>query len=239
MADYDEGENEKEEEGVCEPNGVTRMRNRLLSFERCTISNRIFEVIIDRGSCENIISRSLVNTLKLPVEKYPEPYSIIWITNGEGIKVKERCRVPLSIGKYYKDEVMCDVVDMDACQLLFGRPWQFDLGTTHDGRRNVYQFSKDGRKITLLPWGFKHKTDPQRMANLLTITRSKSKLVADARAAKEIHILLVKEVLLTGAGESHGEVSSSVWELLREFQELVPDELPSELPPLRNIQHLN
>ncbi|GKA36425.1 putative nucleotidyltransferase, ribonuclease H [Tanacetum coccineum] len=45
----------------------------------------------------NIISRNLVHKLKLPVEKHSEPYSIVWITDGAGIRVTERCRVPLSI----------------------------------------------------------------------------------------------------------------------------------------------
>lgn len=31
------------------------------------------------------------------------------------------------IGKF-KDEVYRDIVDMDACQLLFGKPCQFDVG---------------------------------------------------------------------------------------------------------------
>ena len=33
----------------------------------------------------------------------------------------ERCNVSFSIGKY-NDEVYRDVVDMDACHILFGRP---------------------------------------------------------------------------------------------------------------------
>lgn len=139
--------------------------------------NRILELVIDSGSYKNNISRSLVNTLKLPIEKHPEPYNIVWITNGERIRVKERCRVPLTIGKYYKDEIICDIVDMDACQLLFGRPWHFDLGTNHDGRKNTYHFSKDGKKITLLPLGFKQKTEPQRAENFLSLTRSEADLI--------------------------------------------------------------
>ncbi|KHN01237.1 hypothetical protein glysoja_033278, partial [Glycine soja] len=34
------------------------------------------------------------------------------------------CRVPISIGKHYKEEVSCDVIDMDVCHILLGRPWQ-------------------------------------------------------------------------------------------------------------------
>ena len=33
----------------------------------------------------------------------------------------------------YEDEELCDVVPMEAMQLLLGRPWQFDRRATHDG----------------------------------------------------------------------------------------------------------
>ena len=45
-----------------------------------------------------------------------------WIKNVDPMEVTERCKVPLSIGKFYKDEIVCDVVNMDACHMLLGRP---------------------------------------------------------------------------------------------------------------------
>ena len=63
----------------------------------------------------------MVKMSKLPVEKNSNPYTIRWIKVAKKIEVKERCKVPFSIGKY-RDEVYCDVVDMDAFHLLFGRP---------------------------------------------------------------------------------------------------------------------
>ena len=41
---------------------------------------------------------------------------------GPVVQVLEVCKVLLSIGKYYKDEIICDVVDMDVCHILLGRP---------------------------------------------------------------------------------------------------------------------
>ena len=61
------------------------------------------------------------------------------------------------IGRY-QDEVYCDIVDMDACQLLFGRPWQFNLDAQHVGKENVHRLKKDGVKFTLLP--LKNGTHP-------------------------------------------------------------------------------
>ena len=54
-------------------------------------------------------------------------------------------------GKTYKDEIWCDIVPMDACHVLLGRPWLFDRGVMHDGHMNTYTFTKDHKKITLTP----------------------------------------------------------------------------------------
>ncbi|PKI60192.1 hypothetical protein CRG98_019380 [Punica granatum] len=103
-------------------------RNKLFQT-RCLIKSRTFIVIIDSGSQENIIGKAMVEKLKLPVEKPPNPYSISWIKAVGEIRVNERCKVPFSIGRY-RDEVYCDVVDMEACHLLFGHPWQSTWGMT-------------------------------------------------------------------------------------------------------------
>ena len=56
---------------------------------RCTINNKLFELIIDSDSFENIISREEVKLLKLSVEKHPNLYSIRWIMMTEKIEVKD------------------------------------------------------------------------------------------------------------------------------------------------------
>ena len=86
---------------------------------RYTINDKLFELIIDSGSFENIISREVVRELKLPIEKHPHPYMIGWIKAAEKIEVNECCKVPFSVGKY-RDEVYYDVVEIDAYHLLFG-----------------------------------------------------------------------------------------------------------------------
>lgn len=86
----------------------------------CTISGNICDLVINNGSTENIVSRVSVTYLKLLVEKHPEPYKIGWIRHVELFWVVERCKVPLSIGKFYQDQVVDDVVDMDVCQIVYG-----------------------------------------------------------------------------------------------------------------------
>jgi len=49
----------------------------------------------------------------------------------------------------YKDDVLCDVVPMEATHTLLRRPWQFDKKTLHDGLTNNISFTFHGQKITL------------------------------------------------------------------------------------------
>ncbi|GJR62348.1 retrovirus-related pol polyprotein from transposon TNT 1-94 [Tanacetum coccineum] len=111
----------------------------------------VVNVIIDGGSRENIISRDIISRLKLPPRKHPTPYKIGWIKAVAEVRVTEQCEVLISMGKY-KDMVLFDIVDMDACHVLLGRPWQFDLGVIHKGKENTYTFLKDGKKFTLCPF---------------------------------------------------------------------------------------
>ena len=88
----------------------------------CSVQGSLRDLIIDSGSQENIISKDVMKRLQLEMENHPNPYAIGWIKEVGGIRVHERCKMSFSSGKY-NDEVYYDVVDMDACHTLFGRPW--------------------------------------------------------------------------------------------------------------------
>ncbi|KAB5561275.1 hypothetical protein DKX38_006232 [Salix brachista] len=118
---------------------------------RCTVDRKVCDIIIDNGSSENIISRTMVTKLGLKTEKHPSPYIIGWIKQGVETKVTETCHIQFSIGRNYADKITCDVVEMDACHMIFGRPWQYDVDATYRGRDNVYVFMSGGQKIVLGP----------------------------------------------------------------------------------------
>lgn len=59
--------------------------------------------------------------------------------------------MPFYVSASYKDLVCCDVILIDACHLLLGCLWQYDRHTSHDGFGNMYSFSFENKRITLLP----------------------------------------------------------------------------------------
>lgn len=54
------------------------------------------------------------------------------------LRVTKVCKVPLSIHGYYQNEEMCDVIEMDVCHVVYGRSWQFDRDTIHQGKEKEY-----------------------------------------------------------------------------------------------------
>jgi hypothetical protein len=92
-------------------------------------------IIIDSGSCNNLASTALVEKLSLPTHAHPHLYHIQWLNDGGKIKVTHSIRVPFSLG-FYSDYADCDVIPIETCSLLLGRPWQYDTDSLHHGRSN-------------------------------------------------------------------------------------------------------
>ncbi|GJZ39482.1 putative nucleotidyltransferase, ribonuclease H, partial [Tanacetum coccineum] len=116
----------------------------------CTILGKVCTFVVDPGSCDNLIAEEVVQKLRLKTENHHKPYKLQWLKKGGEVTIYKRALVAFSVGTTYNDSVWCDVVPMDACHLLLGRPWEYDRNTTHNGRANTYSFLFDSVKITLM-----------------------------------------------------------------------------------------
>nr|KYP57709.1 hypothetical protein KK1_003979 [Cajanus cajan] len=114
------------------------------------ISNKSCSLIVDSGFWCNCCSNMMVEKLGLTTTPHPKPYQLHWLNDDEGMVVNQQVELEFSIGNY-QDKVKCDVVPMEACHILLGRPWQFDKQTHHDGFSNKITFTHKGRKFVLHP----------------------------------------------------------------------------------------
>jgi hypothetical protein len=114
------------------------------------IKDYCVRIIIDGGSCNNLVSADFVTKIGLMICAHTHPYCIQWLNNSCKAKVTHITRVHFSIDTYH-DYADCDVVLMQACSVLMGHPWEFDTDTVHHGRSNKYTLIHKGKKITLLP----------------------------------------------------------------------------------------
>jgi hypothetical protein len=73
-----------------------------------------------------------------------------WFNDCGALRVSHIVTIPFSVGKY-NDQVECDVVPMQACQLLLGQPWLYDRDVQIFGRTNKVSFVYKGERISLIP----------------------------------------------------------------------------------------
>ncbi|GJW38774.1 transposon ty3-I gag-pol polyprotein [Tanacetum coccineum] len=190
-------------------------------------------IIIDGGSCENLVSKALVKAFQLPTEPHPSPYQIGWIRKGLELKVTEFCKVPLAMGKHYNELVTCNVVDMETCHVLLGRPWQHDVDSTHQGKSNMYLFKWYGKTIAMLPLSVVSPKSKLKNKTLATLVTSPKDFQAERKETGVSYALVVKGI----EDVMENALSAVVKPLLAEFGNTVADDTPVTLPPLRNIQH--
>lgn len=221
-----------------------------------TCKKELLKLVIDGGSCMNVISASAVERLGLLTESHPQPYHVVWIDNTS-IPVSKRCLVPISYGRY-KDSIYCDVVSMNVTHMLLDRPWLFDRDVFHCGKENTFHFIWEGNDITLYPKSSEElkkmkKTSPKVASEVsLNVTSVNSKqqpkcmkkelqlltkkqFLNESRECGVIYILVNKQV--KDRDLSTNNLPKEVQVLLQEFSDNASDELPNALPPMRDIQH--
>lgn len=219
------------------PRALDNQVHRNLIFQSaCTINGKVCHFIIDTGSCENVIASDAVERLGISPEPHPQPYSLAWLQNGNIILVNHRALVTFSIGNKFTDTLWCDIVPMDACHLLLGRPWQFDQSVVYDGRQNTYSFVHKGVKLVLLPSipsSSPSTSSPLPVAS--SPSSSRVMLLSQAEFLRQWGANSPLFLLLPHTTSPSSGLPSFVADHLAEFVNIFPTDLPAGLPPLRDI----
>ncbi|PHT31206.1 hypothetical protein CQW23_27543 [Capsicum baccatum] len=104
----------------------------------------------DDDSCANVASATMVDLLKLPTTKRVNRYKLQWLNECGELKVTWQVAICFKVGNY-QDEVLCNMIPIQACHILLGRPREYDWSTKNDGKTNRYFLKLNGRKFTLHP----------------------------------------------------------------------------------------
>ncbi|GJU59589.1 hypothetical protein Tco_1237355 [Tanacetum coccineum] len=189
--------------------------------------------IIDEESYKNLASKALVKDFKIPTEPRHSPYQIRWIKKGLTLKVTTICKVHLAIGKHYNELVICDVIDIEACHVLLGRPCQHDMDATHQGKSNMYLFRWSRKTIAMLYLSVISPKMKLENKTLETLVASPKDFQAERKEMGVSYALVMKGV----NDVIENAIPVVIKPLLAEFVKIVTYDTLDALPPLRNIQH--
>jgi hypothetical protein len=199
----------------------------------CTAQDRKCKVIIDSRSTDNLVATEMVEKLELTKTKHPSPYKVSWLQKGHRVSVTKQCLVKFKIGNYH-DEILCDVIPMDMCHILLGRPWQYDRNVVHDGRMNTYTLEKDGRSHKLLPIKDK-EVNPETSSTILLMTGKE--LLTELEKDEDPQFFVVRKPRIVLTSTRVDDLSEEIQQLLGEFVDIIVDELPRSLPLMRSVSH--
>ncbi|KAE8700504.1 putative CCCH-type zinc finger family protein [Hibiscus syriacus] len=157
----------------------------------CTVADKVCKMIIDSGSCENVVSEEVVQKLQLKTDRHPKPYKLSWLNKGS----------------------------------------EYDRSVIHDGWKNTYSLSIKGKKIVLAPR--REGLTPTPVTHNTTLL-SMSRFLDEIDHGDVVYALLPCE---NNAVDVDADLPVEVQRLLAEFSNLMPEDLPPGLPPIRDIQH--
>ncbi|XP_057819424.1 uncharacterized protein LOC131032466 [Cryptomeria japonica] len=136
----------------------------------------------------------------------------------------------------YKDKVLCDIIPMDVCHLLLGKPWQFDRRAQHDGHKNIYAIEKDGVSYTLEPLQQDMGATHEGPSVMVVKEKEFLKDLEEERCGYDI----IANPIYNTATSDKEEVPNEVQGLLDKYENIVVEELPNALPPARDVsQHID
>jgi hypothetical protein len=199
----------------------------------CKTKQGVSKVIVDNGSKDNLVSTEMVEKLELDTIIHPSPYRVSWLQKGHQVNVTKQCLVEFKIGGY-KDEILCDVIPMDVCHLLLGRPWKYYRNVIHDGRKNTYTLEKNERTHMLLL--IKDKEVKPEVSNPVLLMSGKE-LLNEVKKKEETQFVVAKKPRIVLTIMRVYDLLEEIQKLLEEFADIVVDKLPHSLPSIKSISH--
>ncbi|XP_078445572.1 uncharacterized protein LOC144714667 [Wolffia australiana] len=182
--------------------------------EECEIGDRSCKLIVDSGSCINAVSKDATAKLGLALVPHPEPYHISWV-DASTLLVQYQCAIPLKMNTY-EDTVICDVLPMRIGSIILGRPWLFDDNVRLDGRVAPPTPRIDTPEAT---------ADP------------KQKLPREPKYPIFDDLPVCCTLAFDVPSNDPPPISDApeLAELISEYSEVFPDELPDRLPPVKEL----
>ncbi|CAA6660567.1 unnamed protein product [Spirodela intermedia] len=176
------------------------------------------DIYIAADDCVNAVSDVMVRRLGLVTTNHPSPYDV-YLVDTTSLPVRLQCRVPLRVSTY-DDHVLCDVLPTKIGSIILGRPWLYDNDVHLSGEQT----------LALSRIAVRGRVTTPRVG--LVVVRGPAFHRDITREITDIPTWFAL-TLDVPAATTPSPYPLELEDIMMEYGDVFPEELPSDLPPLR------
>ncbi|CAN6676628.1 unnamed protein product [Malus baccata var. baccata] len=180
-------------------------------------------VLVDTGATHNFMTSEEATRLGLRVTK--EPGSVKTVNFAATPIVGVSRNVQVDIGTW-KGKIDFTVVKMDDYGVVIGLEFMDKVRAFPIPFYNIFCILDDGRQPCLVPLERQAKKCTQHLST-----------IQFAKSWKKGEATFLATLILNEGEEKHGPLPKQVEDVLVEFADVMPKELPKKLPPRREVDH--
>lgn len=216
------------------------------------INNEPITVLIDNGSTDDFISSNLASKLRLKTSKV-DPITVKMANGSLETQNLATYRVPLKIGPYF-GRLDFTLLPLHGYDIILGQPWLRKNKAIINCDDNVVTILHHGRRITFTPNATpgcnttrqRYQQGESSMVNAAQLSR----LIHQGHAVFAAFVSFPDPDIPTDSPDNPSETLASITQddphdpatklriaILEEFADVFPKELPSGLPPARDVDH--
>ncbi|XP_050137143.1 uncharacterized protein LOC126613560 [Malus sylvestris] len=180
-------------------------------------------VLVDTGATHNFMTSEEATRLGLRVTK--EPGSVKTVNSAATPIVGVARNVHVDIGTW-KGTIDFTVVKMDDYGVVIGLEFMDNVRAFPIPFYNIFCILADGRQPCLVPLERQAKKCTQHLS-----------AIQFAKSWKKGEATFLATLMLNEGEEKHGPLPKQVEDVLVEFADVMPRELPKKLPPRREVDH--
>ncbi|KAM2774407.1 hypothetical protein COP1_019303 [Malus domestica] len=180
-------------------------------------------VLVDTGATHNFMTSEEATRLGLRVTK--EPGSVKTVNSAATPIVGVARNVQVDIGAW-KGEIDFTIVKMDDYGVVIGLEFMDKVRAFPIPFYNIFCILADGRQPCLVPLERQAKKCTQHLS-----------AIQFAKSWKKGEATFLATLMLNEGEEKYGPLPKQVEDVLVEFADVMPKELPKKLPPRREVDH--